>query len=86
MKTAVMAGLVPAIHVFVAKERRTSVCGARSADLIRGLRVRFANACFKNSVLRRPGGHGEEPIPDPIPNSAVKVLCADGTESQDLEE
>ena len=38
------------------------------------------------SVLRRPGGHSEEPIPDPIPNSAVKVLCADGTKSQDLEE
>jgi hypothetical protein len=38
------------------------------------------------SVLRRPGGHCEEPIPDPIPNSAVKVLCADGTKSQGLEE
>jgi hypothetical protein len=38
------------------------------------------------SVLRRPGGHSEEPIPDPIPNSAVKVLCADGTKSQGLEE
>jgi hypothetical protein len=38
------------------------------------------------SVLRRPGGFSEEPLPDPIPNSAVKVLCADGTKSQDLEE
>jgi hypothetical protein len=38
------------------------------------------------SVLRRPGGYSEEPIPDPIPNSAVKVLSADGTKSQGLEE
>jgi hypothetical protein len=38
------------------------------------------------SVLCRPGGHSEEPLPDPIPNSAVKVLCADGTKSQGLEE
>jgi len=28
---------------------------------------------------RRPGGHSEEITPDPIPNSAVKILCADGT-------
>jgi hypothetical protein len=38
------------------------------------------------SVFRRPGGHSEEPLPDPIPNSAVKVLCADGTKPQGLEE
>ena len=38
------------------------------------------------SVFRRPGGYSEEPIPDPIPNSAVKVLCADGTKPQGLEE
>ena len=31
------------------------------------------------SVLRRPGGLSEEPEPDPIPNSAVKTLCAHGT-------
>jgi len=30
-------------------------------------------------VLRRPGGHGEGPEPDPIPNSAVKPLRANGT-------
>ena len=47
---------------------------------------RAENSLLQNSVFRRPGGHSEEPIPDPIPNSAVKVLCADGTESQDLEE
>jgi hypothetical protein len=34
-------------------------------------------------ILRRPGGLSEEPEPDPIPNSAVKLLSADGTVSQD---
>ena len=34
-------------------------------------------------VFRRPGGPCEEPIPDPIPNSAVKLLSANGTVSQD---
>ena len=48
----------------------------------RSLRERLLH----RSVLRRPGGHSEEPIPDPIPNSAVKVLCADGTKPQGLEE
>jgi hypothetical protein len=37
-------------------------------------------------VFGRPGGYSEEPIPDPIPNSAVKVLSADGTKPQGLEE
>ena len=37
-------------------------------------------------LLRRPGGTSEEPEPDPIPNSAVKLLSADGTMSQDLGE
>ncbi len=27
------------------------------------------------------GGHSEEPAPDPIPNSVVKILSADGTAS-----
>jgi hypothetical protein len=40
----------------------------------------------KPIVLRRPGGPSEEPKPDPIPNSAVKLLSADGTMSQDLGE
>jgi hypothetical protein len=38
------------------------------------------------NVLRRPGGPCEEPKPDPIPNSAVKLLSADGTLSQDMGE
>ena len=38
------------------------------------------------SVLCRPGGISGEPEPDPIPNSAVKLPCADGTKSQGLEE
>ena len=37
-------------------------------------------------VLRRPGGSSEEPEPVPIPNTAVKLLSADGTKSQGLEE
>src|ERR1700730_4571213 len=38
------------------------------------------------SVLGRPGGTSGEPVPDPIPNSAVKLPSANGTKSQDLEE
>jgi hypothetical protein len=30
-------------------------------------------------VLRRSGGSSEELEPDPIPNSAVKLLSANGT-------
>ena len=37
-------------------------------------------------VFRRPGGICGEPVPDPIPNSAVNLPCADGTKSQDLGE
>ena len=32
-------------------------------------------------VYRWPGGHSEGATPDPIPNSAVKTLSADGTAS-----
>jgi hypothetical protein len=31
--------------------------------------------------IGRPGGHGGEPTPDPIPNSAVKFPSAHGTVS-----
>ena len=31
------------------------------------------------SLNRFSGGHSEKAIPDPIPNSVVKLLCADGT-------
>ena len=37
-------------------------------------------------VLRRPGGSSEEPQPDPIPNSAVKLFSANGTMAQALGE
>ena len=36
--------------------------------------------------LRWPGGHSEGATPDPIPNSVVKTLSADGTASQGVEE
>ena len=39
---------------------------------------------YSSSVLRRPGGYCEEPEPDPIPNSAVKLLRANDTSSQDV--
>ena len=39
---------------------------------------------FQTSALRRPGGYCEEPEPDPIPNSAVKLLRANDTSSQDV--
>ncbi len=42
-------------------------------------------ACFLH-VLRRPGGYGEGSKPDPIPNSVVKTLSADGTASMDVGE
>ena len=45
----------------------------------RSLRSRFI-------VFGRPGGICGEPEPDPIPNSAVKLPCADGTKPQGLEE
>ena len=51
---------------------------------------RRARACEKpmlaSTVLGRPGGISGEPVPDPIPNSAVKLPSANGTKSQDLEE
>ena len=37
-------------------------------------------------MLRRPGGSSERDTPDPIPNSAVKPLSANGTSSQDAGE
>ena len=35
-------------------------------------------------VFGRPGGYSGEPEPDPIPNSAVKLSCANGTKSRRL--
>ena len=46
----------------------------------------LASAGRKNAgalVLCRSGDPSEEPKPDPISNSAVKLLSADGTVSQD---
>ena len=39
---------------------------------------------LRYSALRRPGGNCGEPEPDPIPNSAVKLLRANDTSSQDV--
>ena len=55
-------------------------CEARSPPARElSLRSRFI-------VFGRPGGICGEPEPDPIPNSAVKLPCADGTKPQGLEE
>jgi hypothetical protein len=53
-----------------------------SAARLRGLTARLLDIF----VFRRPGGICGEPVPDPIPNSAVNLPCADGTKSQDLGE
>ena len=67
------------------RERQiASECDPRIKSAGFAYSVRFG--LLHRSVLRRPGGNSEEPIPDPIPNSAVKVLRADGTKSQGLEE
>ena len=39
------------------------------------------SASYMATAFCRPGGHSEETSPDPIPNSAVKLLSADGTAS-----
>jgi hypothetical protein len=39
---------------------------------------------FQSQILL--GGNGEEEIPDPIPNSEVKLLIADGTIHKSMEE
>ena len=44
-----------------------------------GLPVLISNAF--GFVFDRSGGNSEESLPDSIPNSAVKFLCADGTAS-----
>ena len=48
----------------------------RYSPFARALRARSLLRIF---VLRRPGGSSEELEPDPIPNSAVKLLSANGT-------
>ena len=73
----VIAGLDPAIHRnkrrvanAVRVPRANPEGWARSPPRYRLLRF---------LVLRRPGGSSEEHEPDPIPNSAVKLLSANGT-------
>src|SRR5271165_1484878 len=71
--------------------RRTTENGCRRTSL-RGIQRQGAEyhpssvVCPPPSVLGRSGGFSGEPVPDPIPNSAVKLPCADGTKPQGLEE
>ena len=58
-----------------------------SSGQARGLRSNASHPCLlRIFVLRRPGGSSEELEPDPIPNSAVKLLSANGTMAQALGE
>jgi hypothetical protein len=53
------------------------------AQIQRGLRgaEKKSSLILILTVLRRPGGYVEVSEPDPIPNSVVKRLRADGTSS-----
>jgi hypothetical protein len=68
------------------------ICDTHAANVsfVRTRQTEGLSAAPKDPLLRvvlcRPGGLSEEPEPDPIPNSAVKLLRADGTMSQDLGE
>ena len=68
------------------------ICDTHAANAYSSARGKhlFVRTAPKDPLLRvvlcRPGGLSEEPEPDPIPNSAVKLLRADGTMSQDLGE
>ena len=65
--------------------KMTSLRGPR-CDLEGGFRSVLCRVRGPSSVFGRPGGISGEPVPDPIPNSAVKLPSANGTKSQDLEE
>ena len=55
---------------------------ARCAHGRSGLEARVAaarEAAASRTSYRLPGGHSEWEPPDPIPNSEVKTLCADGS-------
>jgi hypothetical protein len=66
-------------------KKMTSLRGLR-CDPERGFRSAPRPRRGPSSVFGRPGGISGEPVPDPIPNSAVKLPSANGTKSQDLEE
>ena len=77
------------IHVRVTKPQiRTKPClpdshGCRSPERLSRCGCRSPRQQLLSLILRRSGGLSEEPRPDPIPNSAVKLLSAYGTVSQD---
>ena len=68
--------------------RTLTKCERRSPRLVHLNQDKTSDAKQRPSfmlanILCRPGGSSEKPEPDPIPNSAVKRLSADGTVSQD---
>ena len=75
-------GLIPLmVHVrgFVRKDHFACRCEWKRAH--EGFKP--ADAHFRRVVLGRSGDWSEAPEPDPISNSAVKRLSANGTVSQD---
>ena len=57
----------------------------KTAQAWQGSSVRKAVPCRHSSALL-PGDHSNSVPPDPISNSAVKAVCANGTNAQALEE
>jgi hypothetical protein len=76
--------------VLMINVRTLTNCEQRRRRLVHLNQGKTPNASYKTTksfllanILCRPGGLSEKPEPDPIPNSAVKLLSADGTVSQD---
>src|SRR5246127_4386921 len=64
--------------------RRWSDSSFRTRQALRQETNRIRGACAGGNTGARisnslPGGHSEWEPPDPIPNSEVKTLCADGS-------
>jgi hypothetical protein len=76
---------IPNECVWRALKTKDPFLSTMHADQIRGLRCSLRLQLASN-ILGRPGGFCGETEPDPIPNSAVKLSCADGTKPQGLEE
>jgi hypothetical protein len=74
----------------VAKYKKSQVVSVTSVEVFRRLRASIyaseiaLNLRFICQILF--GGNREREIPDPIPNSEVKPLIADGTAHKSVEE
>jgi hypothetical protein len=60
--------------------RRTIRCTGRPhPGILTGWPKIKDHQAFRSALTGRPGDHSQGDPPDPIPNSAVKPLCAHGT-------